>query len=255
MPFDLMFVRDDDIPGLVQDNLCTLGIVGMNEALEKKIEIENLEKASANFEIVSNLDFGQCKLSFAYPDDSPVQDLKNLEGKTVATSYPNIVSDYISKAGLNISVTQFSGAVELAPSLGKADLICDLVSTGSTLRMNDLKPIETILKSEAVLVANPRSLEDPKKREVMDRLRTRLQGNIQARQTKYVMMNAPEKSLDKIREILPGMRSPTVVPLAEEGMVAVHSAVPEEVFWDVIELLKKTGATDILVVPVEKMVT
>ena len=132
--------------------------------------------------------------------------------------------------------------------------MCIRDSTGSTLRMNDLKPIETVLKSEAVLVANPRSLEDPKKRKVMDRLRTRLQGNIQARQTKYVMMNAPEKSLGKIREILPGMRSPTVVPLAEEGMVAVHSAVPEEVFWDVIEQLKKTGATDILVVPVEKMV-
>ncbi len=179
----------------------------------------------------------------------------DLKDKRIATSHTRILKRFLKEKKISARVIDISGSVEITPSLDVADAICDLVSTGSTLRMNDLEPIEVVLKSEAVLIANPLSLKDAKKRQLMDRLRTRFQGNIRARKTKYVMMNAPEKSLKEIREILPGMRSPTVVPLAEEGMVAVHSAVPEEFFWDVIEQLKKAGATDILVVPVEKMVT
>lgn len=253
MPFDLMFVRDDDIPGLVQDNLCTLGIVGMNEALEKKIEIENLEKASANFEIVSNLDFGQCKLSFAYPDDSPVQDLKNLEGKTVATSYPNIVSDYISKAGLNISVTQFSGAVELAPSLGKADLICDLVSTGQTLKDHNLSEGQTILESTAVVIKSLQAMDSIEENWV-NKLIERIQGVLQVKESKYIMMHAPRASIDSITNLLPGTESPTIIPLeGTNETVALHVVCKENVFWETLEDLKAKGASSILVVPVEKM--
>lgn len=243
-PLDILFLRDDDIPEYVQDGVTDLGIVGLNVVQEKESKVVQLD----------SLGFGTCKLSIAVPQRSSLSNLQDLNGKRIATSHTRILQKFLEENKITARVIEISGSVEITPSLDVADAICDLVSTGSTLRMNDLKPIETVLKSEAVLVANPHSLKDPKKRQVMDRLRTRLQGNIQARQTKYVMMNAPEKSLGKIREILPGMRSPTVVPLAEEGMVAVHSAVPEEVFWDVIEQLKKTGATDILVVPVEKMV-
>jgi ATP phosphoribosyltransferase len=152
-------------------------------------------------------------------------------------------------------IIEISGSVEITPSLVVADAICDLVSTGSTLQMNELEPIEIVLKSEAFLIANPQSLKDPKRQELTERLRVRLQGNLRARRSKYVMMNAPNEALEEIRKILPGMKSPTVMPLAEEDMVAIHSVVPEEVFWDVMEKLRKTGASDILVVPIEKMVT
>ncbi len=244
-PLDILFLRDDDIPEYVQDGVTDLGIVGLNVVQEKESEVAQLDF----------LGFGTCKLSIAVPRRSSLGSLYDLKDKRIATSHTRILKRFLEEKKISARVIEISGSVEITPSLDVADAICDLVSTGSTLRMNDLEPIEVVLKSEAVLIANPLSLKDAKKRQLMDRLRTRFQGNIRARQTKYVMMNAPEKSLKEIREILPGMRSPTVVPLAEEGMVAVHSAVPEEFFWDVIEQLKKAGATDILVVPVEKMVT
>ncbi|MEE8161713.1 MAG: ATP phosphoribosyltransferase [Acidobacteriota bacterium] len=244
-PLDILFLRDDDIPEYVQDGVTDLGIVGLNVVQEKESEVAQLDF----------LGFGTCKLSIAVPRRSSLGSLYDLKDKRIATSHTRILKRFLEEKKISARVIEISGSVEITPSLDVADAICDLVSTGSTLRMNDLEPIEVVLKSEAVLIANPLSLKDAKKRQLIDRLRTRFQGNIRARQTKYVMMNAPEKSLKKIREILPGMRSPTVVPLAEEGMVAIHSAVPEEVFWDVIEQLKKTGATDILVVPIEKMVT
>jgi len=244
-PLDILFLRDDDIPEYVQDGVTDLGIVGLNVVQEKESKVAQLDF----------LGFGTCKLSIAVPRRSSLGSLYDLKDKRIATSHTRILKRFLEEKKISARVIEISGSVEITPSLDVADAICDLVSTGSTLRMNDLEPIEVVLKSEAVLIANPLSLKDAKKRQLIDRLRTRFQGNIRARQTKYVMMNAPEKSLKKIREILPGMRSPTVVPLAEEGMVAIHSAVPEEVFWDVIEQLKKTGATDILVVPIEKMVT
>ena len=244
-PLDILFLRDDDIPEYVQDGVTDLGIVGLNVVQEKESKVAQLDF----------LGFGTCKLSIAVPRRSSLGSLYDLKDKRIATSHTRILKRFLEEKKISARIIDISGSVEITPSLDVADAICDLVSTGSTLRMNDLEPIEVVLKSEAVLIANPLSLKDAKKRQLIDRLRTRFQGNIRARQTKYVMMNAPEKSLKKIREILPGMRSPTVVPLAEEGMVAIHSAVPEELFWDVIEQLKKTGATDILVVPVEKMVT
>ena len=244
-PLDILFLRDDDIPEYVQDGVTDLGIVGLNVVQEKESEVAQLDF----------LGFGTCKLSIAVPRRSSLGSLYDLKDKRIATSHIRILKRFLKEKKISARVIEISGSVEITPSLDVADAICDLVSTGSTLRMNDLEPIEVVLKSEAILIANPLSLKDAKKCQLIDRLRTRFQGNIRARQTKYVMMNAPEKSLKKIREILPGMRSPTVVPLAEEGMVAIHSAVPEELFWDVIEQLKKTGATDILVVPIEKMVT
>jgi len=253
MPFDLMFVRDDDIPGLVQDNLCTLGIVGLNEALEKKIEIENSKKGSSNFKIVSNLDYGQCKLSFAYPDNSNYQDLEKLEGKTVATSYPNIVKDYIIKNGLNIDVTQFSGAVELAPSLGKADLICDLVSSGQTLKSHNLTEGQMILESTAVVIRSMQSTDSIQSNWV-NKLIERIQGVLQVKESKYIMMHAPRASIDSITDLLPGTESPTIIPL--EGTtetVALHVVCKENIFWETLEDLKTKGASSILVVPVEKM--
>jgi ATP phosphoribosyltransferase len=179
----------------------------------------------------------------------------DLSGKRIATSYPRILNRYLEEKGVDGRVIEISGSVEITPSLDVADAICDLVSTGSTLRIHELVAIEVVLKSEAVLIANSVSMEDDGRSALIDRLRARLQSHLMAQKTKYVMMNAPECALAQIERILPGMKSPTVVPLAQKGMIAVHTAVPEEFFWDVIEKLQKTGATDILVVPVEKMVT
>ena len=243
-PLDILFLRDDDIPEYVQDGVTDLGIVGLNVIEEKEAQVVQLE----------SLGFGLCNLSIAVPRKSPIRDLSGLEGKRIATSHLRVLERFLAERKISARIIEISGSVEITPSLDVADAICDLVSTGSTLRINDLQPIEVVLKSEAILIADPRSLADERKLQLMKRLRIRFQGNIRARQTKYVMMNAPEIALEKIKRILPGMKSPTVVPLAEEGMVAIHSAVPEAFFWDVIEKLKETGASDILVLPVEKMV-
>lgn len=243
-PLDLLFLRDDDIPEYVQDGVTDLGIVGLNVVEEKRARVARLDY----------LGFGACTLSIAVPRRGQLRTLEDLEGKRIATSYPATLTRFLEERGIRARVIQISGSVEITPSLDVADAICDLVSSGSTLRLNDLEAIEVVLKSEAVLVAHPPSLEDPTKRDSIERLRVRFQGNIRARQTKYVMMNAPESALQEIESILPGLKSPTVLPLAEKGMIAVHAAVPEEFFWDVIERLKRAGAADILVVPVEKMV-
>lgn len=243
-PLDILFLRDDDIPEYVQDQVTDLGIVGLNVTQERGAEIAQLDC----------LGFGTCVLSIAVPRKSTLRTVYDLDGKRIATSHPRILGRFLDGKGIKAKVIQISGSVEITPSLDVADAICDLVSTGSTLRMNDLEPIEVVLRSEAVLIANPGSLADERKRELVERLRIRIQGNIRARRTKYIMMNAPETALEAIRAILPGMKSPTIVPLAEHGLIAIHSAVPEEFFWDVIEKLKRAGASDILVVPVEKMV-
>ncbi len=243
LPVDILFLRDDDIPEYVQDGVTDLGIVGLNIVCEKEAQVSQLDF----------LGFGSCTLSIAVPRKADLRSLQDLDGRRIATSYPHILERFLEEKGIRCRIIEISGSVEIAPSLDVADAVCDLVSTGSTLRINDLEPIEAVLRSEAVLVANSGSLQDPRRRGLIDRLRVRLQANLRARSTKYVMMNAPETALERIREILPGLKSPTVVPLAEKGMIAVHSAVPEEFFWDVIEKLKKGGASDILVVPVEKM--
>jgi len=243
-PLDVLFLRDDDIPEYVQDGVTDLGIVGLNVLKEKR----------AQAALLDYLGFGECELCIAVPRRSPLSSFRDLAGKRIATSYPNILTQYLKEKSVDAKVIGISGSVEIAPLLDVADAICDLVSSGSTLRIHELLPIEVVLKSEAVLVANPSSLENSDRSALIDRLRARLRSHLQARKTKYVMMNAPEEALEEIQKILPGMKSPTVVPLAERGMIAVHTAVPEEFFWDVIEKLQVTGATDILVVPVEKMV-
>lgn len=243
-PLDVLFLRDDDIPEYVQDGVTDLGIVGLNVVQEKGARVARLD----------SLGFGTCTLSIAVPQKRSGESVFDLNGKRIATSYPHVLSQYLKEKAIKARIIEINGSVELTPSLDVADAICDLVSTGSTLRTHDLVPIEVVLKSEAILIANPASLKDARKKDLIERFRLRVQSHLKARQTKYVMMNAPESALPEIREILPGMKSPTIVPLAEKEMIAVHAAVPEEVFWEVIEKLKDAGASDILVVPVEKMV-
>ncbi|UCF36486.1 MAG: ATP phosphoribosyltransferase [Acidobacteriota bacterium] len=243
-PMDALYLRDDDIPEYVQDGVTDLGIVGLNVVEEKGNQVAKLDY----------LGFGTCELCIAVPKASGLTSAFDLSGKRIATSYPRITGAYLEKRGIDARVIEISGSVEITPSLDVADAICDIVSTGSTLRLHELMPIEVVLKSEAVLIANQESLRNPRKVALIERLRARILSHLEAKKTKYVMMNAPESALEQIRGILPGMKSPTIVPLAEEGMIAVHTAVPEDVFWDVIEALKAAGATDLLVVPVEKMV-
>ena len=244
-PLDILFLRDDDIPEYVQDGVTDLGIVGLNVVQEKAAQVVQLDA----------LGFGTCTLSIAVPRSSSFRSVYDLKNKRIATSHPGILEKFLEDKKIKARIIEISGSVEITPSLDVADAICDLVSTGTTLRLNELEPIELVLKSEAFLIANARSLKDSKRNELIERLRVRFQANLRARRTKYVMMNAPQGALEEIKRILPGMKSPTVVPLAEQDMVAIHSAVPEELFWDVIEKLRKTGASDILVVPIEKMVT
>ncbi|MEE8350515.1 MAG: ATP phosphoribosyltransferase [Acidobacteriota bacterium] len=244
-PLDILFLRDDDIPEYVQDGVADLGVVGLNVVQEKASQVIQLDA----------LGFGACSLSIAVPKKSSIRSIADLEGKRIATSYPRILKGFLDQRKVKARIIQISGSVEITPSLDVADAICDLVSTGSTLRSNELEPLEVVLKSEAYVIANAQSLKDPRRLELIDRLRVRFQSTLKARCTKYVMMNAPKTALEEIKTILPGMKSPTVVPLADDEMVAVHSAVPEELFWDVIEKLRKAGASDILVVPIEKMVS
>ena len=243
-PLDILFLRDDDIPEYVQDGVAHLGIVGLNVATEKGVRVRQLER----------LGFGKCTLSIAVLRDSGYRSVRDLEGRRIATSYPRTLGSYLKEKKLNARIVEISGSVEIAPGLDVADAVCDLVSTGSTLMMNGLEPIETVLESEAVLLANHQCWEDPGRQKLISRLLVRLQSHLSARRTRYVMLNAPRQSLPAIRSILPGMHSPTVLPLAEADMIAVHTAVPEEIFWEVVEKLKGAGARDILVLPVEQIV-
>jgi len=244
-PLDIIFLRDDDIPEYVQDGNADLGIVGQNIVAETGARVSYLEYFG----------FGRCELSIAVPRKSGLNTVEQLAGKRIATSYPNILSGYLESRKIpDVCIVEIHGSVEITPTMDVADAICDLVSTGSTLRLHELISIETVMKSEAVLIASPDTLAELWKNDLVERLRFRIQSCLRARNTKYVMMNAPEKSLDRIKEVLPGMKSPTVLPLAQEGLIAIHTAVPEDEFWDVAEQLKEYGATDILVVPIEKLV-
>lgn len=243
-PLDIIFLRDDDIPEYVQDGNADLGIVGLNL----------LEETGARVERLDGLGFGRCELAIAVPGKSGITDAGQLAGKRIATSYPAILSEYLDSKGISgVDIVEIHGSVEITPAMDVADAVCDLVSTGSTLKLHELVSIETVLSSEAVLISGPGARETWKGA-LVDRLCFRIRSCLRARNTKYVMMNAPEASLEEIRRALPGMKSPTVLPLAQEGMIAVHSAVPEDEFWDIAEQLKEFGATDILVVPIEKLV-
>ena len=243
-PLEILFLRDDDIPEYVQDGVCDLGIVGRNVVREKKARVEEVE----------SLGFGRCRLVVAVPNDSSIIEVAQLEDKVIASSFPTLLRAFLANEGIRAEVVEVRGSVEITPSLKVADAICDLVSTGSTLRMNGLVVLKEIFESESVLVGNPVSLITENKRPTVERLLVRLRSVMLARRNRYIMMNAPQTALPLIEAILAGLESPTVVPLAEKGMIAIHSVVQEDTFWDDIEQLKKAGATGILVMPIEKMI-
>lgn len=240
---ELLFLRDDDIPEYVQDGVADLGIVGGNVIRERSAELTELKR----------LGFGRCSLSLAVPEDSEVQRTEELEGLRIATTHPRSLRTYLERRGVDARIVQLRGAVEIAPALDVADAICDLVSTGTTLQMHELRPIDVLWESEATLIAGPDLADDGPRAALVRRLLVRMDGLLMARRLKYVTLNAPKSALPRIREILPGMRSPTVMPLADDGMVAVHAAAEEDVFWEAMERLKDAGATEILVLPVEKV--
>ncbi len=241
-PLEAYFLRDDDIPQYVFDNVADIGIVGENVMFEKNKDIE----------IVSKLGFGRCRLSIAVPKSLNYISIKDLEGMKIATSYSILLQNFLDENKVNAEIHEISGSVEIAPGIGLADAICDLVSSGSTLFTNGLKEVEVILNSESVLVAN-KNLSD-EKRKILDNLLLRVNAVKAAKNNKYILMNAPNSQLKNICSLLPGMKSPTIVPLAESGWSSVQSVVNENDFWQVIEKLKSFEAEGILIVPIEKMI-
>ena len=240
-PLEVYFLRDDDIPQYVEDAVADAGIVGENVVYEKKKEVEVMEQ----------LGFGKCRLSIAI-DKSETYSKENLNGKKIATSYPVILQEYLNKNKIDAEIHEISGSVEIAPGIGLADAICDLVSSGSTLFTNGLKEAETILESQSVLIRN-KNLDSEKMR-LLEKLLFRIRSVRKAKNNKYILLNAPNAKLQEIVSLLPGMKSPTVLPLAESGWSSVHSVIDENDFWDIIEQLKTAGAQGILVVPIEKMI-
>jgi len=252
MPLDVLFVRDDDIPDLVQEDVCDLGLVGLNVLEEKRLELESRGQR-ARFQQVRPLDFGRCRLSLAVPEGFSFSDPSSLRGRRIATTYPFMLARYLRERDIQAEIVTLSGAVEIAPRLGRADLICDLVSTGSTLQANHLREVETVLQSHAVLIRTPLELP-PEKAEWVERLLMRIEGVQQVRESKYIMLHAPRSALPQIRKLLPGSEFPTIIPLeGSSDKVAVHAVCRENVFWETLESLKKAGASALLVLPVEKM--
>ncbi|MDX2196093.1 MAG: ATP phosphoribosyltransferase [Cytophagales bacterium] len=239
---EILYLRDDDIPQYVADGVADIGIVGENVLYESQI----------NAELKLKLGFGKCRLSLAIKKDTVYDGIKYFDQKNVATSYPNLLAKWATNNSLTIKIHQISGSVEIAPGLGLSDAICDLVSSGSTLISNGLKEAEVILKSEAVLIAHKALNAD--KQEIFDKLIFRINSVLKAGKHKYILLNAPEKAKNDIINILPGMKSPTIVPLAQEGWCSIHTVIEEDRFWEIIEKLKNAGAEGILVVPIEKMI-
>ncbi len=241
-PIEVLFLRDDDIPQSVATGVADLGIVGENEFAEKKEDAQ----------IIKRLGFSKCRLSLAIPKDINYEGISWFHGKKIATSYPVILEDYFSKQGVKAEVHVITGSVEVAPGIGLADAIFDIVSSGSTLVSNRLKEVEVIMKSEAVLIANKEL--SPDKKEILDELLFRLNAVETAEDKKYVLMNAPKDKLEEIISVLPGMKSPTIMPLAQEGWCSVHTVLDQKRFWEIIGKLKALGAEGILVLPIEKMI-
>ena len=252
MPLDLLFVRDDDIPDLVQEDVSDLGLVGLNVIEEKRLELA-ARGTSARFSVLCSLDFGRCRLSIAVPDGATFAGPESLRGKRIATTYPFLLARYLAARSIEAEIVTLSGAVEIAPRLGRADAICDLVSTGSTLVANRLHEVETVLESHAVLIRTPVPLPIIKD-EWVERLLMRIDGVQQVKESKYIMLHAPRSALAEIRKLLPGSESPTIIPLeGHPDKVAIHAVCRENVFWETLESLKKAGASALLVLPVEKM--
>jgi ATP phosphoribosyltransferase len=247
-PIDLMFVRDDDIPTFVADGVCEYGMVGRNV-----LEEFALDQPESRFEVVAPLGFGRCALRIAAPEAAAYSGPDTLAGERIATSYPRLLRRFLDARGIDATVVKMNGAVELAPRLGIARFICDLVSTGATLEANGLVPVETVMESEAVLVRTLRPLS-PEKEALSDNLWRRIEGVLATQESKYIMLNAPSEALEAITAILPGAESPTIIPLAgTPGHFAVHAVCKESVFWETLQKLKAAGASAILVMPIEKM--
>lgn len=241
-PLEVFYLRNGDIPQYLRDGVVDAAIIGENILLEKGADVSVIEK----------LGFSTCKVSIAVPKSFKYKDIKDLEGKRIATSYPNTVQQFLDKNNINAQLHIINGSVEIAPNIGLADAIVDIVSSGSTLFKNNLKEVEVLLKSEAVLAASP--LISDENAAILKKLQFRFQSVLKGRQSKYVLLNAPNEKLEKIISVLPGMRSPTVLPLAQEGWSSIHSVINKNEFWEVIDELKANGAEGILVCPIENMV-
>jgi ATP phosphoribosyltransferase len=241
-PIELLLLRDDDIPAYVSDGVADIGILGENVVIEKGYSLHTIER----------LGFGKCRLSLAVPKQTDYQGIEFFNHKRIATSYPNLLQSFLDQQGIKADIHFISGSVEIAPSIGLADGICDIVSSGSTLLSNGLKEVAVVLRSEAILVANPTF--NGSKRAIFEKLLFRIRAVQRSSRNKYILLNAPSDNLQEIISILPGLKSPTVLPLAEEGWVSVHSVIEEDVFWEKIDALQQAGAQGILVVPIEKMV-
>lgn len=241
-PVEVLFLRDDDIPQYVEQQVADIGILGENMVFEKNKDVDIIEK----------LGFANCRLSLAIPKEEKYTGPEYFMNKKVATSYPKILSDFFSKNNITAEIEEISGSVEIAPGIGLADAICDIVSSGSTLLTNGLHEVETILKSQAVIIGNKNL--DAGKKAILAKLIFRIKSVINAKENKYILLNAPESAVDKICSILPGMKSPSIIPLINKGWCSIHSVVKEDQFWDRIDQLKEAGAEGILVIPIEKMI-
>ncbi len=241
-PLEVFYLRNGDIPQYLRDGVVDIAIIGENVLFEKGEDIGVVEK----------LGFSKCRVSLALPKTASYGSLKDLQGKKIATSYPNTVRKFLEQHNVEAELHLITGSVEIAPNIGLADAICDIVSSGSTLFKNNLKEVEVLLQSEAVLAVSPKI--QPAQQEILEQFRFRIQSVLKARQNKYVLMNVPNDRLDDIIALLPGMRSPTVLPLAEEGWSSVHTVIGRERFWEVLDQVRKVGAEGILVCPIEKMV-
>ncbi|APG64549.1 ATP phosphoribosyltransferase [Tenacibaculum todarodis] len=241
-PIEVFYLRNGDIPQYLRDGVVDIAIIGENVLIEKGSDLEFVER----------LGFSKCKVSIAVPKESNATSLKDLNGKRIATSYPKTVQKFLDEQNIEAQIHIINGSVEIAPNIGLADGICDIVSSGSTLFKNGLKEIEVLLKSEAVLAVSPEISSERK--EILSKLQFRIQSVLKGKQSKYVLLNAPNDKLESILKLLPGMRSPTVLPLAEEGWSSVHTVINKNDFWEIIDELKQNGAEGILVCPIEKMV-
>lgn len=241
-PLEVLFLRDDDIPEYVEQGVADIGIVGENVLVESGAKVKQIEK----------LGYGKCRLSIAVPKDVKYSGIKDLKGKRIATTYSRVLQKYLSKNKVKAEIHEISGSVEIATGIGLAEAICDIVSSGSTLFTNGLKEVETVMKSEAVLIGNGKL--NAAQLRIVERLLFRIRASRTAKRNKYLLLNAPDSKLESICKLIPGMKSPTVLPLKQKGWSSVHSVIDEEQFWDIIEQLRDAGAEGILVVPIEKMV-
>ena len=252
MPIEILLVRDDDIPGLVMDGVVDLGFAGDN--IVQEVQLQRLsQQEEAAFKLLKRLDYGNCRMSIAIPEENAYTGVQDLSGTTLATTYPNLLSRYLNEEQVSAKIVQLKGSVEVAPRANLSDAVCDIVSTGTTLEANGLKEVATIFESSAVMIQRAGELPE-EIQTLIDRLMIRIKGVMQAKESKYIMLHAPREKMEEIIDLLPGAEKPTILPLAgSEDQVAIHAVARETVFWETMEELKKLGGSSILVLPIEKM--